>query len=543
MQVTALLDSYQLGASTEDQLVRYAAGLLENRRERISQTVLQAFSDEKLAEQKQRSLLPLGLALERSGDFQGAERVFSELLDSSHRRSELVGAKLGRARILFARGKAGDSLSELESVIESELGSPHAMDATLEKGILLARMGRREPALEALKKAGEAFSQMNDSLGLARAKLASIALGQGDPKEVETLVNLLLQPPHLEAFFASAAWLFPFLLRYQQETAERGLKRYFRDLPGFVSNWVRQSRSSKQVLAALQHLQKVGLSQYEELLAELAQGSDPEIGKLARHLLSNQSKDSAPPSLRLYAMGDFEAFVGDQRVTGGRWRGQKAIHLLCFLALRLGEFVPREVLVEHFWPEAGERGFKNLSQLLVVIRKALQPQDWPDNLHYIAREGSGLGIDPNVFCWHDAGEIQACLRRAAELPENSGAQELTRAFELYRGPYLSGCYMDWAVQFRRDLDRRLVEAGLQLAEVRLAQESFQEAAEVSDTLLELDPLCQLAYLAGMRAYQGMGRPEQAIRMFEQCEKVLQRELELEPSTDLLRAYHQAKLAL
>ena len=49
------------------------------------------------------------------------------------------------------------------------------------------------------------------------------------------------------------------------------------------------------------------------------------------------------------------------------------------------------------------------------------------------------------------------MKRAARLPGGEQAGELERAFELYRGPYLQDCYMDWAMEARRDLERRLIE--------------------------------------------------------------------------------------
>jgi two-component SAPR family response regulator len=542
-RVTALLQSFEGGASTEQQLVRLAVARTEGRQVDVSEEVREAFQEQDTVVGQSRSLLPLGLALERAGDLDGAQRVFTQLVTGTNRRSEVVGGRLGRARVLFARGEATASLKELEAIIASEKGSVSATEAQLEKGILLARMGKKECAVEALRVSTEAFGGLNHDLGTARSQLALIALGQGNPDQLEQRVNTLLQPRNIETFFASAVWLFPFLLRQKGATVERGLKRYLRDLPGFVSNWMRHARSRKMVQTALNELQKVGVTQYEELLADLAQGSDSEVRKLARHLLSHQSQEAAPPSVRLYALGEFEAFIGDQRVPSARWRGQKSIHFLSFLALRLGEFVSREVLVDHFWPDAGERGFRNLSQMLVVIRKALHPPDWPESFHYIAREGSTLGIDPNVFCWHDVVELQACLERASELPGHDSAQELSRAFELYRGPYLASCYMDWAVEFRRNLELKLLEAGLRLSELRLSQERHAEAAEVAETVLGLDPVCQLAYQRVMQAYIGMGRPEEAVRRFDRYEKVLKNELELEPSTDLIRVYHQAKMAL
>ena len=545
-QVTTLLDSFEEKNSLEEQLVSYGVALAESTSADVPAMVIEAFGQSQVGQGGSEGLLPLGLALESSGDLDGAVQVFSRLVERSKRRREVIHGHLGRARVFFARGDSQASAKELE-LVSQEGTSLVGSEAQLERGVLLARMGRREPALEGLRLAREGFQRFGHALGSARSELALAALGESTDRAVEDHLGLLLQPQNLEAFFQSAPWLFPFLLRCSPESkaeqVQRGLKRYLRDLPTFTSNWLRHSRSPESVLEALVHLAEVGLSGYEAVLCHLAQsGTDP-VRQRAQHLLGQGNQTPTAPVLRMFGMGEFEAFVGDRRVPAEAWRGKKSIYLLAFLAVKMGEFVPRELLVNHFWPDSGDRGYKNLSQLLVVIRRALQPPDWPENFHYLAREGSSIGLDPSLMCWHDVVEVESCLSKSESVSGETSAQELERVFELYRGPYLEGCYMDWAVDFRRELNRRLLDAGLTLSALRLSQERFQDALEVAEVVLRLDPLCQQGYLRLMEAQVGLGRPEDALRAFQRCEKKLRLELEIEPSTELLRAYHAAKLAL
>jgi DNA-binding SARP family transcriptional activator len=77
----------------------------------------------------------------------------------------------------------------------------------------------------------------------------------------------------------------------------------------------------------------------------------------------------------------------------------------------------------------------------------------------------------------------------------------------------------------------------------LAQERVQEALEVADTVARMDPLCQQATQRMMEAQIRLGRPEEAIRAFERSQRLLMSELGMEPGTELIRAFHQAKLAI
>lgn len=545
--VAGLIDSFTNANSLEDQLVRLGVSLAEARATEVSEAVTVAYQQSQVQEPGARGLLPLGLALESSGDLDGAERVFSRLARDSGRRREAVQGHLGRARVLFARGKAQESLRELQLVVSAEKDSVFAAEAQLESGVLLARLGQREPALEGLRRAREGFAKTGGAVGAARSQLALLALGEGPKDGAEPALAIMLAPQNLESFFQSAAWLFPFLIARSRGEGERevsrGLRRYFRDLPGFVTHWMCQSRSPEAVCRALDAMAEAGASGYEGLLSELAQDPRESVREKARKLLLQSSGAPTAPALRLYGFGEFEAFVGDRQVPMVAWQGKKAIYFLSFLASKLGQFVPRETLVDHFWPDTGERGFKSLSQLLLVVRKALQPPGSTAEIRYVAREGSSLGLDPNLSCWHDVREVEDCLTRAGRLPQGEAAQEYERAFELYRGPYMEGCYMEWALELRRDLDHRLLEAWLALAETRLGQARFQDALEVAATAVQMDPFCQQAVSRMMEAQVGIGRPEEAIRTFERCQRLLQQELEIEPNTDLIRAFHQAKLAI
>jgi DNA-binding response OmpR family regulator/predicted negative regulator of RcsB-dependent stress response len=545
--VAGLLETFESGTSLEEQLVRLGVALIEMREVSVCEQVHEGYQESQARELGSRGLLPLGLALESAGDLDAAERVFARLIHDSARRRDVVQGRLGRARVLFTRGQARESLVELEQIASAERDSVFAAEAHLESGILLARMGKREPALEGLRRALEGFRRTGGSLGGARAQLCLQALGEGEVASSGSNLALMLQPQHLDAFFQSAPWLFSFLLKFCRRSeappeALRGVKRYFRDLPGFVDRWIRQARSQDQVMLALEALAELGTAGYESTLATLAQDSRDSVRHLAQKLLSVQKQGPASPALRLYGFGEFDAFVGDRQVVHTAWQGKKSVYVLCYLALRQGDFVSREALVEHFWPDSGERGFKSLSQLLVVIHKALQPPD-ARKVRYIAREGNSLGLDPEQLVWHDVNEAESCLKRAAKMPGGEGAEQLERAFELYRGPYLDGCYMDWALEARREIERRLVEAGLRLADVRLAQDRAQEAVEVADTVVRIDPLCQQASLRTMEALVRLGRPEEAVRVFERFERLLAAELGMEPNTELVRAFHVAKLAI
>ena len=89
----------------------------------------------------------------------------------------------------------------------------------------------------------------------------------------------------------------------------------------------------------------------------------------------------------------------------------------------------------------------------------------------------------------------------------------------------------------------MVEALLSLASGRLDQQRFGETLECSGRVLEIDPCCQEAYRLAMKSYLESGRAEEVLRLFQQARQLLARELELEPSIELIELQQRALLNL
>ncbi|MFA7484223.1 MAG: bacterial transcriptional activator domain-containing protein, partial [Vulcanimicrobiota bacterium] len=99
------------------------------------------------------------------------------------------------------------------------------------------------------------------------------------------------------------------------------------------------------------------------------------------------------------------------------------------------------------------------------------------------------------------------------------------------------------LELRRSLESKAGEMLETLVEHCLAAESHREALEYSERFLQLFPEKQEAHHLKMRAHLGLGQPELAIKQYERCARMLARDYDLEPNTDLLRTYHQARYGL
>lgn len=177
-----------------------------------------------------------------------------------------------------------------------------------------------------------------------------------------------------------------------------------------------------------------------------------------------------------------------------------------------------------------------------ILRKCLRATDGPDD--YLLRTGASLQLNPELPHWHDLTGLHKELEalRQEERAETAMGHA-RRALQLYRGPYLEDCYLDWALDIRNQTELRVLEAARLLAGLAVGAQAWLEVLEAARRILDLDPLDQDAYLMLMQANTSLGRAEEAARQYEACRKMLKNELGMEPGLDLMREHQRALIAL
>src|SRR5207244_8983379 len=95
----------------------------------------------------------------------------------------------------------------------------------------------------------------------------------------------------------------------------------------------------------------------------------------------------------------------------------------------------------------------------------------------------------------------------------------------------------WAISRRDILSRAAIKALLQVAEARREEGAYEPAIAALQRLLSLERTDEQAHRELMRVYALAGRRHDALRQYEQCSKVLQSELNVEPETETIELYN------
>jgi two-component SAPR family response regulator len=496
-----------------------------------------------------RQLLSLGCALEEVGDRAAAERAFRGVAEHAPVSREAIDARLGEARLAASSGDlaaVAAHLAEAES-LGRRVGPAALGHARLEAGLLWTRLQNEEAAGPALREAIEVLESLRIRPGPSLARLA--LADPGDPGEMAEALTVLSRPEYAAQMLSAARWLFPRLARVQARhphpAVERALARMVREVPREVAAVLERGVAdvdARRTAAAVM----VAEGRPPLIWApSLAHDSDAEVRRIALGGGRAGDEKEAPPLLRIYALGPFEVWIGEERVAESAWVSSKNKLLLALLAASGGADVPEDTLIERLWPGDPERGRRSLYNAKAVLSRCLR--DGESEMRRVVRQGGMLRLDRGAPWWHDVGDLERLSSEGHRLLTAGRVADALDPFrqmaQLYRGPYMEGCTMDWALEYRTRLERLVTVALEHLVENALGCQRLHEAMEQAQRILEIDPCHQEAHLALMRGYLQGGQPEQAVRQFDLCRRRLRADLEMEPSIALVEACQRARLSL
>ncbi len=240
------------------------------------------------------------------------------------------------------------------------------------------------------------------------------------------------------------------------------------------------------------------------------------------------------PRLGIRTLGGFRLQHEQKPLDEAAWEGKRPGLLLKALVARGSTNVPQDVLLEDLWPE-GEPTIaeKNFRVSLHRLRRTLEPQlEKAFGSSYLHMERGLLSLDREL-CRVDVDEFLS-LYGAGEREEGQGNHNQAlplykKALALYGGDFLSEeLYLPWAENRREELRAVYLELLERLSRLYEKQGTLGRAVEYCKKIIQTDPVSESTYRRLMTLYVRRGMRSKALQTFEDCKKVLAKELEVEP---------------
>ena len=235
-------------------------------------------------------------------------------------------------------------------------------------------------------------------------------------------------------------------------------------------------------------------------------------------------------TLHIRLLGTFHVSYGDETVVN--LRSSRVQELLAYLLLHADVTHSRQHLAFLFWPDSTEgQARTNLRKVLHSLRRSL-----PHAESYIRVTTSTVEwlVDSDYSL--DVGEVTRLLQNAQHDPLN--AEPLKEAVDLYAGELLPGCYEEWLLALRQQMEQRIVAALEKLVTQLENSHVYAQGIDYAQRLVALDPLRETSYLKLMRLHTLAGNRSAAVRVYHDCAAVLREELDIDPGPELTRTYQR-----
>jgi DNA-binding SARP family transcriptional activator len=244
-------------------------------------------------------------------------------------------------------------------------------------------------------------------------------------------------------------------------------------------------------------------------------------------------------NLRVHSFGRFSVGYGDQVLEIEKWQRKHALALLKCLITRCGRPVQREYLIDWLWPEIDEiTGIGRLKTVVYYLRRQFRDAGFAADVVDTVGKGYALRLES---VWVDKDAFEGHIEQGFSHERQSRPGEAIKCFELasslYRGDYLEeDPYADWCMEERERLREVHLEALAHLANLLSSSGEHEKAVQVCRTALTHESCRENFHRTLMTSLWRLGSTDQAVAQFHRCQKILARELDVEPTFETERVY-------
>ena len=251
----------------------------------------------------------------------------------------------------------------------------------------------------------------------------------------------------------------------------------------------------------------------------------------------------------LSLLGAFDARLDEKPIK--EFESSKVRALLAYLVVEADKPHSRDKLAGMFWGElSDETANKNLRQALSNLRKAIRDEDSDSPLLTVT--SASIQADGNAG-WLDTRAFASLLRETDSHPHRkletcpACARRMEEALALYRGAFLEGFFLkesdsfqDWIVIHRERFHQLAADALHALIAYHKRRGEIKQAIVHAQRLAALDPWREETHAALIELLARDNQRSAALKQYETCRSVLEKELGVEPQAETTRLYESIR---
>lgn len=239
--------------------------------------------------------------------------------------------------------------------------------------------------------------------------------------------------------------------------------------------------------------------------------------------------------LEIHLLGSFRLIYAARPLPPFPTRAAKL--LFSYLALHRRKEHAREALSAMLWGDCLEReARRKLRTELWRMRQTLA--EGVPGVEFLVIHQNWVGLDSTQSLWIDVEEFERQIRAAERLRPDDPLLPtlLEEAAGLYSGDLLEGEYESWCLVEQDRLRALRLEVLERLLEIHISHKRWNHALGCGRKLLRHDPLVEHVHRQMMALHYLAGDRPRALRQFETCKEVLERELSVRPMHRTIELY-------
>jgi ATP/maltotriose-dependent transcriptional regulator MalT/two-component SAPR family response regulator len=255
----------------------------------------------------------------------------------------------------------------------------------------------------------------------------------------------------------------------------------------------------------------------------------PAIHRVVRRYSS--AIDFGNPKLTIRAFGRSQIKISGKNITSGDMKTQTARDLFFFI-LAHPEGVTKEEIGEAFWPDADEDTIKlRFKNSIYRLRRAIGTGTitYVDNYYRFNR---ALDYDYDVDTFLAELELARKSQDSTEMTDHYRA-----ALSSYHGKFLPKIDQEWIISEREKHHLAFMAASLELGNLYMRAGKYTQALAVAHRALEEDNYNEVFHRSAMVAYSALDDRPAVVRQFENCKRILRKELNIDPSPQTITLYN------
>lgn len=254
--------------------------------------------------------------------------------------------------------------------------------------------------------------------------------------------------------------------------------------------------------------------------------------------------------LAVNVLGTLQIAVADAPLA--RFESDKVRALLAYLTVEADRPHRREALIGLFWPDSPEEAARHsLRQALSNLRRAIGDHTAQPPYLLTTRDDIRFNTDSDYALDVADFNAQLAAREGHAHPRSivcgDCVPHLQQAVALYRGKFLQEFFLEdsaefeeWALVQREALHQRALDALILLADYFEQHRNWPAARSHAARQLELDPWREEAHRQFMRVLMREGQRSAALAQYETCQRVLSKELGIEPARETRELYERIR---